>query len=142
MPVRILIADDHDLLRGAVAELLQKTGENWVVCCQVADGKSAIEKAAELRPDLVILDVLMPLRDGISAGREIHTVLPSAPIVLYTILASPALEADARRAGFHAVVHKANAAELISAVRSALASRNISGGQPPPPSQPRGPFPS
>ena len=142
MSVRILIADDHDLLRGAIAELLQKNGENWVVCCQVADGKAAIEKAAELRPDIVILDVLMPLRDGISAGREIHTLLPGAPIVLYTILASPALEADARRAGFHAVVHKANAAELISAVRSALASSNFSGGQLPPPSQPYGPLPS
>jgi DNA-binding NarL/FixJ family response regulator len=133
MSVRILIADDHDLLRGAVAELLRKTGDNWEVCCEVADGKAAIEKAAQLRPDLVILDVLMPLRDGISAGREIRTVLPGAPIVLYTILASPALEADARRAGFHAVVHKANAAELITAVRSALAMRGFSSGQPPPP---------
>jgi DNA-binding NarL/FixJ family response regulator len=133
MSVRILIADDHDLLRGAVAELLRKTGDNWEVCGEAADGKAAIEKAAQLRPDLVILDVLMPLRDGISAGREIRTVLPGAPIVLYTILASPALEADARRAGFHAVVHKANAAELISAIRSALAMRGFSGGQPPPP---------
>lgn len=141
MSVRILIADDHDLLRGAIAELLRKTGENWEVCCQVGDGRAAIEKAAQLRPDLVILDVLMPLRDGISAGREIRTILPNAPIVLYTILASPALEADARRAGFHAVVHKANAAELISTIRSALGGRGFSSGQPPPPSSP-GPLPS
>jgi len=142
MAVRILIADDHDLLRGAVAELLRKTGDNWEICCEVADGKAAIEKAAQLRPDLIILDVLMPLRDGISAGREIRTVLPGVPVVLYTILASPALEADARRAGFHAVVHKANAAELISAIRSALGSHGFGGGHPPPPPSTPGPLPS
>src|SRR5690348_10052417 len=141
MSVRILIADDHDLLRGAVAELLRKTGDNWEVCGQAADGKAAIEKAAQLRPDLIVHDVLMPLRDGMSAGREIHSMLPGVPVVLYTILASPALEADARRAGFHAVVHKANAAELIAAIRSALGVRGFSAGQPPPPKT-QGPLPS
>lgn len=133
MAVRILIADDHDLLRGAVAELLRKTCDNWEVCGEAADGGTAIKKAAELKPDIVILDVLMPVRDGISAGREIHTVLPHAPILLYTILASPALEADARRAGFHAVVPKHNAAALITAIRTALNRPSFGTGQPPPP---------
>ncbi|HXT85793.1 MAG TPA: response regulator transcription factor [Verrucomicrobiae bacterium] len=142
MSVRILIADDHDLLRGAIAELLRRTCDNWEVCCEAADGGAAIQKASEFKPDLVILDVLMPVRDGISAGREIHTALPNAPILLYTILASPALEADAKRAGFHAVVPKYNAAALITAIRSALSRRGFSSGQPPSPSQPRGPLPS
>lgn len=141
MSVRILIADDHDLLRGAVAELLRKTCDNWEVCCEAADGGAAIRKAAELKPDIVILDVLMPVRDGISAGREIHTVLPNAPILLYTILASPALEADARRAGFHAVIPKYNAAALITAIRTALGRPGFGPGQPPP-TPPQAPLPS
>ncbi len=142
MPIRILIADDHDLLRGAVAELLQKTGDGWEVCAQVHDGKDAIEKAAELKPDLVVLDLIMPLRDGISAGRAIREFLPNAPLLLYTIMASPSLEADARRAGFHAVVSKDSAAALVAAIRNALASRSFGGMPPPPTPPPRSPSPS
>lgn len=141
MAVRILIADDHDLLRGAVAELLRKTGDGWEICGEVANGQAAIETAGALKPDLVILDLIMPRRDGISAGRAIREMLPNAPLLLYTIMASPSLEADARRAGFHAVVHKANAAALVSAIRAALASRGFSSGQPPP-SPPQSPSPS
>ena len=129
MAVRILIADDHDLVRGAVAELLQKTDENWEIF-DVADGKSAIEKAAELKPDVVILDVMMPVRDGISAGREIRSLLPTVPVVLYTSHASGTFEAEAQQAGFHAVVQKDNAAALVTAVQSALAMRGFMSGQP------------
>lgn len=130
MPVRILLADDHDHLRAVAAELLRKASDDWEVCGEAADGKSAVEKAAELKPDLVILDVLMPLRDGVSAGREIHSLLPGVPVILYTSMASSALEAEAQRAGFHAVIAKHNAAALIAAIRSALAVRGLADGQP------------
>lgn len=133
MPVRILLADDHDQLRAAVAELLRKAAGDWEICGEAADGKAAVEKAAELKPDLVILDVLMPLRDGITAGREIHSFLPGVPVILYTSMASPAFEAEALRAGFYAAVPKHNSAALIEAIRSALATRGFAAGQPPAP---------
>jgi len=129
MAVRILIADDHDLVRGAIAGLLKKADETWEIF-DVADGKAAIEKAAEVKPDVVILDVMMPVRDGISAGREIRSMFPTVPVVLYTSHASGSFEAEAQRAGFHAVVHKDNAAGLIAAVQSALAMRGFASGRP------------
>lgn len=64
----------------------------------------------------------MPQRDGISAGRAIHKPLPDTPLLLYTVLASSALEPDARNAGFRAVTAKGSASELITAIRNALTS--------------------
>ena len=124
------------------AQILRNTGDHWEICAEVPDGKAAVEKAGELKPDVVILDLIMPLRDGISAGRAIHELLPNVPLLLYTIMASPSLEADARRAGFQAVIHKSDAAALVAAIRNALASRGPSSGHPPPPSPPRSPSPS
>lgn len=124
MAARILIADDHDHLRAALSELLQKTGDNWSVCA-VADGKAAIEKAGEVKPDVVVLDLLMPRRNGMSAGREIRAILPGVPVILFTSVTSASLDADARRAGFYSVVHKANASDLITVIRKALAKRGL-----------------
>lgn len=125
MPVRILVADDHDLMRGALSKLLSRTGDHWEICAEVPTGAAAVEKAAQLKPDVAILDLFMPQGDGITAGRAIHEMLPNTPLLLYTIAASPALETDARRAGFHAVIDKSSASSLIAAIRAALASRSF-----------------
>lgn len=119
MAIRILIADDNANVRSAVARVIRSSGENWEICYEAADGRAAVEKALELRPDLLILDLLMP-HDGITAGREIHKLLPSAPMVLNTIWSSPTLEQEARRAGFQVVAEKSSAAILISAIHQAL----------------------
>ncbi len=69
-PVRILIADDHELLRrGLVAELSQVPG--WVVIAEVENGRAAVACAAELKPDLVVLDLTMPELNGLEAARQI-----------------------------------------------------------------------
>lgn len=122
MAVRILIADDQQEVRSAMAQLIRNSGEEWEVCCEVESGQAAVEKVVELKPDLVILDLIMPGRDGISAGREIHTMVPEIPMVMFTFLASPYLEVEAKSAGIQAVVPKSDGSGLLATIRRVLAS--------------------
>lgn len=122
MAIRILIADDNAIARGAVSRVIRSAGENWEICYEAVDGRAAVEKAMELRPDLLILDLLMPY-DGISAGRRIRELLPSTPMVLNTIWSSAALEQEAKKAGFQVVAEKSSGAVLISAIQQALLAR-------------------
>src|SRR5690242_14064446 len=86
MPIRILVADDNECVRSAISELIRNSDANWVVCCEANNGKVAVEKAAETKPDVVILDLVMPGLDGINAGRKIRALLPDVPIIMYSLL--------------------------------------------------------
>ena len=82
-PARILIADDHELLRrGLVAELSQVPG--WDVVAAVANGRAAVASAAELKPDLVVLDLTMPELNGLEAARRILAADPATRILILT----------------------------------------------------------
>ena len=118
MTVRILIADNHELVRSVIANLIREAG--WKVCGIASDGKSTVEKALELKPDLLIIDHRMPDRDGISVGHEIRSLLPDIPILLCTLFASPSLENEAKNSGFQGVVQKSDGAALIAVIRSTL----------------------
>lgn len=118
MTVRILIADNHDLVRSVISNLIREAG--WEVCGTASDGKSAVEKALELQPDLLILDHRMPDRDGISVGHDIRALLPNIPILLCTLFASPSLESEAKDSGFQGVVQKSDGAALLAVIRSTL----------------------
>jgi len=120
MAIRILIADSHQRVRTAVVNLIRDSGENWEVCCEVEDGQAAIDKARELKPDVAILDLTMPLRDGLTASYLIHKFFPEIPIVLLSMLSSSWLEVEAKRVGIQAVVDKSNGTELIAAIRRLL----------------------
>ncbi len=128
MAVRILIADDHADVRSQLKQLIRNSGHDWEVCCEAADGQEAVEQAVQYKPDLLILDMMMPRRNGFNAGREIHRLLPHSPVILYTLLASEYLEAEAKKAGFFAVVQKSNTAALIAAIHNALAARGFRPG--------------
>jgi two-component system chemotaxis response regulator CheY len=80
---RILIADDSAPSRMALRSLLR--GNGWEVCGEAGDGLSAVEKAAILKPDLVILDYRMPNLDGLQAGQAIHIADPTLPLLLFTL---------------------------------------------------------
>lgn len=83
MPARILIVDDHHAARTALRELLRWHGLQ--VCGDAKDGKEAIEKVVELKPDIVLMDINMPGMNGITAASEIRRITPTTKIVFLTI---------------------------------------------------------
>lgn len=119
--VRILIADDRELVRTTIAQLLRRADPNWSVCGEAADGIEAVRQAVELSPDLIVLDVAMPRMDGVSATREIRALLPDIPILLYTFYSLPHLDAAAKQAGANGVVQKGDSRTLIAEIRRLLA---------------------
>ena len=118
MLVRVLIADDNDQVRSMISEIMRSEG--WLVCGSFADGQTAIEKAAELKPDVVVLDFQMPRRDGISAACAIRVFLPHVPVFIFTLFANPYLDEEAKRLGLNGIIPKGNIEALTSAIRSAL----------------------
>ncbi len=118
-PRRVLIAEDEALIRLDLAEMLSEEG--FEVVGQAADGEQAVAMAAELRPDLVILDVKMPKRDGIDAAGEI-VADQIAPVVILTAFSQRDLIERARDAGAMAYLVKPfSKADLLPAIELAVA---------------------
>lgn len=105
MPKCILIVDDHESIRKILRSFLE--GEtDFHVCGEAVDGYDAIDKAQELQPDLIILDLCMPRMGGIQAAKILKQMLPQTPIVLFTSHHDALRTYDARAAGIDAVVPK------------------------------------
>jgi DNA-binding NarL/FixJ family response regulator len=119
---RILVADDHESMRMAVRCLIGMH-PGWEICGEADDGREAVSKAVELKPDLVLLDFKMPLANGIKAGGEISSAMPTTPIVMYTLYKTPELEVAAKLVGIRQVIGKEGGTEdLCSAIETELAS--------------------
>jgi CheY-like chemotaxis protein len=117
MPPQILIADDHpDTLR-ALQTILEHNSR-FEVCFAAVNGSEAVSKAEELRPDLIILDLTMPLMNGLDAAREISKNLPGTPILLHTL--TQISQTQAASVGIREVVSKAATHLLLAAVENAL----------------------
>jgi CheY-like chemotaxis protein len=114
---RILIADDNQAVRDNLTEIL-KNRDGWEVCAAVEDGQQAILKATELNPDLIILDLSMPVMDGLQAARRIGQILPMIPILIYTLHDASLVESEAKDAGVRHVVTKGNVNALLSLVEN------------------------
>jgi len=121
--VRILIADDYDAARRAIRRLVEgRTG--WEVCGEATDGLGAVLRTAELKPDLVILDLALGMIDGLAAAREISAAMPSLPTVLCTVFATDVLERQSHEFGIRADVDKSDAGtRLVSVVEGLLNSK-------------------
>jgi DNA-binding NarL/FixJ family response regulator len=118
MATRILIADDHVVIRKMLKALLE-TREGWEVCGEAANGREAVTKAQELKPDLMIMDLAMPIMDGIRASRELSKSMPTVPIVMHTLHYSLELEVEARKAGIRQVIAKVDSGErLMNAIEA------------------------
>jgi DNA-binding NarL/FixJ family response regulator len=123
----ILIVDDSAPLRYALRSWIEQEKnreireKNWEICGEAENGRVAIEKVKELRPDIVILDLEMPVMNGLEAGREIAQLAPHITIVMFTMHSSEQLVKAARAAGIKEVVSKSaeNPDHLFSVLRSA-----------------------
>ena len=119
---RVVLADDHALMRDGLARSLEKLG--YEVVAQVADGRSAVAMAEEMTPDLALMDVSMPVMDGLSAARTIHLRMPNLPIVMLSMHDEPEFLEEAREAGAIGYVTKdCTVEELADALVAALATR-------------------
>lgn len=118
MAKRILIADDNEPMLRAVRVLLE-SNPNWKICGEAMDGREAVAKAVELHPDLIILDVVMPRMDGLTAATEIHKLLPTIPIVMHTSYGS-LLDRGANAHGIRRIVDKATPGALVLTVEEML----------------------
>jgi DNA-binding NarL/FixJ family response regulator len=116
--LRILIADDHEVLRHGVRSLLQ-AHEGWEVCGEAVDGRDAVRKAAQLNPDVVILDIGMPNLNGLDAARDILHDEPRTMILILTIDESEQVMREVLNAGARGFLLKSDAArDLVAAVEA------------------------
>lgn len=125
MSLRILIVDDHEAVRAGVRVILQSRSD-VEVCAEASNGREAVAKASQLRPDLIILDITMPVLDGFSAAREIHKLLPDTAILLLSMHESPNLINIAKSSGASGYVSKSQGAGvLLRAVEAVSNSRTF-----------------
>ena len=119
---RLLVVDDHHLLRAALVDLLVQAG--FEVAGQAADGADAVALAKELEPDVVLMDLRMPVLGGLDATRLIKDARPDIQVVLLTAFESPALQQQAEEAGcFAYLVKGCPPGDLRLALHQAMAWR-------------------
>jgi DNA-binding NarL/FixJ family response regulator len=118
--VRVLIVDDHPEIRKIVRSTLQ-LHPDFEVCGEAENGAEAIEQAKKLKPDVVVLDVTMPVMNGFEAAREIRARVPESAIVILSQYADERFVEEARKVGVRAYVAKSKAGEaLVKAAEAAL----------------------
>jgi DNA-binding NarL/FixJ family response regulator len=116
---RILLADDHPMFRQGLKALLEREG--YEVVAEAADGLEAVRQAQQSKPDIAVLDLGMPMLNGIDAARDIHKRIPDTRVVLLTMYEEDAYVLEALRAGIRGYVLKAQAAaDLVNAIREVL----------------------
>ena len=118
IPLRILIADDQPLVRCGL-RLLIGQHDGWTVCGEAADGVEAIEKATELKPDVILLDISMPKLDGLSAVPVIREKVPNSQILIVTLHESVEMARIAANVGAQAYIAKSVlSTELVPTVEA------------------------
>jgi len=118
----VLLADDHALLLGAFEKLLASECD---IVGQVSDGRTLVAAAEQLKPDVIVLDIGMPILNGLEAGRQIKRILRDVKLVFLTMNEDADLAAEAFRVGASAYLLKRSAAsELVTAIREAMNGRS------------------
>ena len=119
---RVLLADDHALLLGAFAKLLEEECE---VVGQVSDGQALVSAAERLKPDVIVLDIAMPLLNGLEAGRQIKQKAREVKLIYLTMNEDADLAAEAFKLGASGYLLKRSAAsELMAAIREVMKGRS------------------
>ena len=120
MAKTILIVDDNAYIRQELCDLFERE-EGFEICGEAANGKEAIAKALELHPDLIVLDLSMPVMNGLDAARELKRLMPAVPLIMYSAFGDVFGEQQARLIGISELVSKSQpAAILVNKARSLL----------------------
>ena len=118
--IRVMIVDDHAIVRVGLKQVLDQSGEFEVVG-QAADGEEAVRVAAEVSPDVVVMDVMMPKKDGVEACREIMEFAPETRVVMLTASTEEDAVVEAVAAGATGFLQKeTNREQLLSALRNVV----------------------
>lgn len=112
MPARILIADDSQAVRRSLHGLLE-LNPNWKVCAEAVDGADLIAKAQQFRPDIIASDFFMPGVTGVEAARVIAKLLPSIPILIFTLEITTQIIEEVKSAGIKGAVQKSRLARSL-----------------------------
>jgi DNA-binding NarL/FixJ family response regulator len=131
MSVRILIADDHEIVVEGIRTLLQRARRDWEICGEARTGREAVELAKAMKPDVAVLDVTMPIMSGLEASHEIAHSRIGCRVLIFTMHESDRLEVEARTAGAQGYVLKSQAArDLVRAIDALLSGQTFYGSTP------------
>lgn len=120
MTKSVLIADDQEVIRHMLC-LMFASQDDFEVCGEAENGQEAIEMAQILRPDLILLDLSMPVMNGIEAACELKRLMPMTPIIVFSEYSEVFSEREARNTGVAALVSKSeNFSVLVEKARSVL----------------------
>jgi two-component system, NarL family, nitrate/nitrite response regulator NarL len=118
--VRVLVADDHEVTRMGIRNLLQFQS-GWSVCAEASNGQEAVEKALQFHPDVIIMDITMPVMNGLEAARQIARTQPHIPVILFSMHISDDVHRHLKADGIRGAVAKVDAArDLAQAVEVVL----------------------
>jgi DNA-binding NarL/FixJ family response regulator len=117
---RILIADDHEVVRSGLRKILESQPK-WEVVGEASDGKDAVAKALELKPDIAVLDYALPLVNGIEATRQIRARQPRTEVLIFTMHDNETLIRDLLAAGARGFLLKSDAKRFLLAAIESLA---------------------
>jgi DNA-binding NarL/FixJ family response regulator len=117
--VRILVADDSPAIRSCLRGLLDHHAD-WLVCDEASNGKEAVERFLEAKPDLIVIDFQMPEMNGLDAARHIVGLSPKTPILMVTIHLSKQLSQEARKVGIRGACAKGDIHSVVDAVGALL----------------------
>jgi DNA-binding NarL/FixJ family response regulator len=127
MAIRILLADDHDVVRQGLRTILRARPE-WEICGEAGNGREAIEAAQRLRPDIIVLDITMPIMSGLEATEELQKLDLETRVLIFTMHDSKSLVRALRKAGARGYVLKSHAArDLIVAIEKLLEGQTFFG---------------
>jgi two-component system nitrate/nitrite response regulator NarL len=116
----VLIADDHDMTRKALCDLFASQ-QDFEVCGEAENGREAVEMAQVFTPDLILLDLSMPVMNGIEAACELKRLMPMVPIIVFSEYGDVFSEGEAQASGISAVVSKdAKLTVLLDKARSSF----------------------
>lgn len=116
----ILVADDHDIVREGLKTLLQSQPK-WIVCDEASNGREAVEKTRQHKPDIVVLDFSMPELNGLEATRQIRKALPRTEVLILTMHDSEQLAREVLQAGARGYLLKTHAKKQLIPAVTALA---------------------